>query len=115
MSAKVTLKGIVGINPELKEFDDKKKARFTLASGHLEKGKPVTTWFNVEAWNGNTDLIMKRIEKGQLVEVTGTLRLSMYFSKKYKEHRIGARVSLENFKILPKQNRNETVVEELSA
>jgi len=116
MSAKVTVKGIVGLNPELIEFDNNtnKKAKFSVASGSLSKGQPVTTWYNVEAWNGNTNLIMYRIQKGQLVEVTGRLRLSLYRSKKHKKQMLDATVTLESFKILPK-NSSGTEVQELTA
>lgn len=112
MSAKVTLKGIVGINPELKEFAKSKKVRFTVSS--RDNGNE-TTWFNVEAWNGDTDLVLANIKKGQMVEITGSLRLAVYLSKKHKEHRIDATVSLQSFKILPKAEEKETSVQMLTA
>lgn len=114
MSAQVTVKGIVGINPELREFGTHKKVRFTVASGTLSKGQPVTTWFNAEAWNENTAVILDRIEKGQLVEVTGRLSLNLYRSKKHKTQMIDATISIENFRILPKGQSGSTV-QELSA
>lgn len=103
MSAHVTVKGIVGNKPQIREFDTSKKARFSVASSNLSKGQPVTTWYNVEAWNGNTDLIMERIQKGQLVEVSGKLRLSIYQSQKNNNHVIDATIILDNFRILPKE------------
>lgn len=33
MTAMITVTGIVGMNPELTEFKDKKKVRFSVASG----------------------------------------------------------------------------------
>ena len=93
---------------------ENKKVRFTVASGSTKKGEKITTWYSVEAWNGSIDLVMERIEKGQLVEVTGKFRSSLYFSEKHKEHRIDSHVSLANFRVLPK-SPNETVVEELMA
>ncbi len=117
MSAQITVKGIVGMNPEIKEVGEKKtkKVRFTVASGTMSKGEKVTTWYTVEAWNDeDIDFVMKRIEKGQLIEVTGGYRVSLYFSEKHNEHRIDNHVSLKSFKILPKA-QNERVVEELVA
>ncbi len=114
MTAQITVKGIVGINPEVKKVGNHKKVRFTVASGIMKKGKKVTTWYTVEAWNDNIDLVVDRVEKGQLVEVTGNYQCSLYFSEKHQEHRIESYVSLKSFKILPK-TQNETVVEELVA
>jgi single-stranded DNA-binding protein len=118
MTAQITVKGIVGMNPEIKKVGDNKKdnkkVRFTVASGSMKKGVQVTTWYTVEAWNDNIDLVVDRIEKGQLVEVTGKFRSSIYFSEKHDEHRIESHVSLTAFRILPK-SQNETVVEELVA
>lgn len=111
MSATVTVKGIVGIAPELTEFDKYKKVRFTVASNSLVKGQPVTTWFNVEAWNKDTALILERIQKGQLVEVTGKLRLNIYRSKKHKTNMIDATISIDNFLILPRDNQGSGVQE----
>ena len=112
MSAKVTLKGIVGINPELKEFAKSKKVRFTVASRSNSKE---TTWFNVEAWNEDTELVLENISKGQMIEVTGNLRLSLYESKKHRDKRLDATVSLQSFKIHPRAVEEEATVQMLSA
>ncbi|MGE3557290.1 MAG: single-stranded DNA-binding protein [Candidatus Obscuribacterales bacterium] len=114
MTAQITVKGIVGINPELKEFQSSKKARFTVASSTTVKGQPVTTWFNAEAWNGDTELIMERIAKGQLVEVTGKLRLNLYRSQKHNKQMIDATIAIESFRILPREQQG-SLVQELTA
>lgn len=113
MTATITVTGIVGMDPELSEFKDKKKVRFSVASGSRKNNQNITTWYTVEAWNENTQTIQERIKKGQRVEVTGRLRVSLYESKKYKHTKVDLNVTLESFRILPKDNRTEVVVVEL--
>lgn len=115
MTATVTVTGIVGMDPELTEFKDKdmKKVRFSVASGSRKNNENVTDWYTVEAWNESTQTIMDRIQKGQRVEVTGRFRVSLYQSKKHKETKVDLHVTLESFRILPKENRSEVRVIEL--
>lgn len=114
MTAMITVTGIVGMNPELTEFKDKKKVRFSVASGSRKNNENVTDWYTVEAWNDSTDAVMERIQKGQRVEVTGRFRPSLYESKKYNDTRLDLHITLESCQIIPKESQSEVVIVELS-
>ena len=78
LSNQVQLIGHLGADPELFDFDSKKKASFRLATNESyknDKGEWVTDtqWHNVVAWGKTGDLIGKLFKKGSHVAISGKL------------------------------------------
>ena len=74
----VQLIGNLGKDPEVKEFGDKKKASFSIAttdSYKNAKGEKIedTQWHNVVIWGKLADVAGKYLKKGSEVCVEGSL------------------------------------------
>ena len=79
---RIELRGNVG-SVKVQTTNDKKMARFTLATNKAYKGRngePVieTTWHNVIAFEGKSVQNLDRLEKGSKVFVVGRLRIQKY-------------------------------------
>lgn len=83
----VRLIGNLGMNPEVKEFDNKKKvAKFSLATSEKyknAKGEMIsdTHWHNMVAWGRQADIIEKYLKKGSEIAVEGKLMNRSYTDK----------------------------------
>ena len=79
MYASSQVLGNVG-NFELKEANDKKFARFSVAtSGWSKENGKKTTWYNVVCWNGKlSEFLSNKVAKGSKVFVTGELQQREY-------------------------------------
>lgn len=78
MRNKVQLIGRVGQDPEIKSFNEKKRATFSLAINELyynEKGEKVETthWHNITVWGNQADFVEKFIVKGRELGIEGKL------------------------------------------
>lgn len=79
----VQLIGRLGKDPEVKNFDDKKKATFSIAttdSYKNQKGEKVedTQWHNVVIWGKLAGIAEKYLKKGNEVAVEGKLVHRVY-------------------------------------
>ncbi len=82
---RVQLIGNLGINPELKELNNAKKAEFSIATNEhfTRKGEKVTetTWHKCAAWGKTAELISKYAKKGDELLVTGKISNRSYEDK----------------------------------
>jgi len=83
---RVQLIGRLGKNPEIRNFDNKKLATFSIATSEVyknEKGERVekTEWHNVVAWGKNAEIIEKYVVKGQEIALDGKLSSRNYDDK----------------------------------
>jgi single-strand DNA-binding protein len=75
----VQLVGILGQNPEIKNFDNGKKvANFSIACNETHtdaEGKKIETtqWFRATAWEGLATIAEKYMVKGKQVAISGKL------------------------------------------
>lgn len=82
MNNSVTVVGYVGQDPRIKTFGDtgNKLVKFTVAvkehSSNSDNEK--TLWFDVDAWNGLAERVLKTITKGREVVLYGRLGMSTY-------------------------------------
>lgn len=82
MNNQVTLVGHIGQDPTAYPFGDEGKqvVKFSIAvreySPNTDEEK--TLWFDVDAWNGLGDRVMKSITKGREVVLIGRLSLNTY-------------------------------------
>lgn len=81
----VQLIGRLGKDPEVKNFNDRKKAFFTMATSDSyknQKGEKVedTQWHNVVIWGSLADIAEKYLKKGNEVAVEGKLIHRVYES-----------------------------------
>lgn len=89
---KVTLIGHVGMQPEIKSFDnDRKLSKISLATQDSYKnaaGEWVnnTTWHNVVAWGKTANYFEKNIKKGQEILIEGKLVTRTYESNGEKKY-----------------------------
>lgn len=82
---RVQLIGKLGIDPDVKEVNKSKKARFSLATNEVYyqdgKRKEETQWHNVIAWGKTAELAEKLLKKGKEVAVDGKLTSRTYNDK----------------------------------
>ncbi len=83
----VQLIGRLGKDPEVKEFGDKKKAAFSIATTDSYKnqnGEKVedTQWHNIVIWGNLADVAGKYLKKGSEVVVEGKLIHRIYETDK---------------------------------
>lgn len=82
MNNQVTLVGHIGQDPIAYPFGDdgKQVVKFSIAvreySPNTDEEK--TLWFDVDAWNGLGDRVMKAVTKGREVVLIGRLSLNTY-------------------------------------
>lgn len=86
MRNKVQLIGRLGIDPEVKTFDNGQMARLSLATSEKyrnAKGEQIenTQWHNVIAWGRTAEIAEKYLHKGQEVVITGKLETRQYEDK----------------------------------
>ncbi len=81
---KITLAGHVGQEPQTKTFGDtgNQVVKFSIAVKEYSANKDEerTLWFDVDAWNGLGERVLKTITKGREVVLYGSLSLSSYSS-----------------------------------
>lgn len=80
----IIILGHVGQQPKQVELTDTSKSlvKFSVAVKEPSaKGQQKTQWFEVEAWNGNSENALSLITKGREVQITGRLTLNTYTGK----------------------------------
>ena len=82
MNNTVILTGHVGQNPKSTVFGNtgKKLAKFSIAVKEYSPNQeePRTEWFDVTAWEGLAERVLKYVTKGREVVITGRLSSSTY-------------------------------------
>lgn len=92
---KVILIGNLGKEPEVREVNGSKVAKFSLATtkrGFTPKEGPKvedkTTWHDVEVWNGLAEVVEKYVGKGDKLYIEGELQANSWEAedgtKKYR-------------------------------
>jgi single-strand DNA-binding protein len=83
---KVIISGNITKDLELRSTSDGKHfVQFGIAINEGTKDKPITNFFNCNAWEHNADFITKYFEKGRKILIEGTLRTSKYKNDEGKE------------------------------
>lgn len=92
---KVILLGYVGKDPEIKEFENGKVAKMTIATTEkgykLKSGKDVpdrTEWHNIMLWGGLAEVAEKYINKGMQVYIEGKIQTRSWADKEGVTHYI---------------------------
>ena len=93
MRNSVMLIGRPGAEPEIKTFNNNKKARFSLAVTENKKnanGEWVndTQWFPVIAWGTIADRVEKNVKKGKRIAIDGSLRNHEWTDDKGQRHAV---------------------------
>jgi single-strand DNA-binding protein len=88
---KVQLIGSLGQDPEIKNFDNSKMARLSMATNETyrnKKGEKVTEtqWHNVVAWGNLAGIFEKYVQKGDRVGIEGKLVTRQWEDKDGKKH-----------------------------
>jgi len=86
MRNKVQLIGRLGIDPEVKTFNNGQMARLSVATSEKytnAKGEQIenTQWHNVIAWGKTAEIVEKYLRKGQEVAIQGRLETRQYDDK----------------------------------
>ncbi len=103
---RVQLVGNLGMNPEIKAFDNGRKlAKFTLATSESFNGtngqeKTETQWHNVVAWGKQAEIAQKYLQKGNEVAIEGRLTYRQYEDKN-KQMRYITEVVLSSYVVFP--------------
>jgi len=83
----VRLIGNLGMNPDFKELDNKKKiAKFSVATTETyknEEGEKVseTQWHNIVVWGNQAEIAQKYLKKGNEIALEGKLTSRSYSDK----------------------------------
>ena len=104
MRNSVMLIGRPGADPEMKTFNNSKKARFSLAVTENKKnanGEWVndTQWFPIIAWGAIADRVEKNVKKGKRIAIDGSLRNNEWTDKNGQRH-LSTEIHLNNFILL---------------
>lgn len=110
---KAILVGNLGKDPEIRQLENGKIAKFTLATsekGYTTKsGKTIperTEWHNITVFGGLADVAEKFLKKGTRVYIEGKIRYSSY-DKQNGEKGYSTDIFCENMEILsPKSDTN---------
>ena len=91
MRNSVMLIGRPGAEPEIKAFNNNKKARFSLAVTENKKnanGEWVsdTQWFPIVAWGAAAERVEKNVRKGKRIAIDGSLRNNEWTDDKGQRH-----------------------------
>lgn len=83
---KVILVGNLGKDPEIQNFENSKKASFSLATTETFRGKDGndvqhTEWHNIVTWGGLSDVVEQYLKKGNQLYVEGRIRTRSYEGK----------------------------------
>jgi single-strand DNA-binding protein len=82
MSANITLAGRLARDVEVKEFNGKQVAKFSIAIGSKNKdGKEHTDWYQCSVWGKTGEFVAKYFAKGSWIMVSGDLRMRAYDNK----------------------------------
>lgn len=108
---KIQLIGHLGIDPEIKNLDNAKVARFTLATDDSYRDKQgnkveQTDWHNIVAWRGIADIVEKYTKKGSKVYIEGKSK-SRTWEDKEGQKRYTTEVVAENIILLDKKESEE--------
>lgn len=87
----VHLIGRLGKDPEVKDFNNRKKASFTIATTESyknQKGEKIeeTQWHNIVIWGKLAAVVEKYLKKGQEIAVEGKLIHRAYESNGEKKY-----------------------------
>ncbi len=105
---KVQLIGYLGMNPEMKNFENGKMMRISIATDASYKDKEGnkvqdTHWHTLVAWNKLAERGEKFFKKGKQVAVEGTL-VNRSYQDKEGIKRYATEIKLENFLLLGKKD-----------
>jgi single-strand DNA-binding protein len=113
---KVILLGYVGKDPEIKEFENGKVAKITIATTEkgykLKSGKDIpdrTEWHNIMLWGGLAEVAEKYINKGQQVYIEGKIHTRSWADKEGITHYI-TEVVASDLQMLGKREEGARVV-----
>lgn len=102
---KIILIGHLGRDPEVREFEGRKVANFSMATTEKVKGQDHTEWFRVSFWGNTAEVAEQYLKKGDQVYVEGRLRTREYTDNEGK-NRIALEVLGQNMTMLGKANNS---------
>ena len=105
---KVQLIGNPGMDPEVKDFEGRKMAKFSIATNDYHRnanGERVedTQWHNVVAWGKTAELVEKFVRKGKEIGLEGKL-VSRSYDTKEGERRYITEVVLNDLLLLGRKD-----------
>jgi single-strand DNA-binding protein len=111
MNNRVTLIGRLGQDPEVREFETGKLARFSVATNDVyknNKGEYVnnTEWHRITAWNNMAAVAEKILHKGSEVILEGKLINRSYEKDGVKQNSI--EIQLMGIQVFGKLDKSET-------
>ena len=88
---RATLIGRVGKEPEIRNFQDTKKASFSLATSENWKDKEgnkkeSTEWHLIVAWSNLAKIIENHVKKGDLIMIEGKITTRTWDDKEGQKH-----------------------------
>lgn len=88
---KILLLGRCGSDPDIKEFNQNKVAKFSLATSESYKNKAgekvtETQWHNLVFWGKQCNILAEHVHKGDQILVEGKIVTRQYKDKEGKDH-----------------------------
>lgn len=108
MNNRVMLIGRLGMDPEVREFEKGKLARFSVATNDVyknDKGEYITSteWHHIVAWNNMATIAEKILHKGSEIALEGKLINRTYEKDGHKQ--TFTEIQLSGMQVLSKTER----------
>jgi len=106
MLNKVMLIGRLGKDPEVRTFETRKVANFSLATSEVYKDKngqrqESTEWHNIAIWGPQAEIAEKYLKKGMLLYVEGSIKTRSYEKDGVKK--FATDIQADTFKMLERK------------
>jgi len=95
---KVLLIGRVGKDPEVKEFQSGRMAKFSVATNEKTKDGERAEWHNITTWGKTAELVEQYVTKGKLLFIEGKIQTRSY--EKNGEKRYSTEIIANNVRFL---------------
>lgn len=107
----VHLIGRPGMDPEIKTFGDKKRAKFTFATNEKHYNDKMelveeTVWHNILAWGKTAEIVEKIVRKGRLMAIEGKIQTRTYEDKD-KNKRYITEILMDEFMLVDKISNDD--------
>lgn len=103
----VNLVGRAGSNPDVKFFESgSMKATITLAVNRKQKNSE-PDWFLLEFWGKTAQVVSQYVHKGNLIAVTGSLKIEKWVDKKNQTDHSRPVIDVRELKLLGSKEQSQ--------
>jgi single-strand DNA-binding protein len=112
----IVIIGRLGQDPEIRQVNGTALCEISLAVNRPTKGPDgnyVTDWIRCQFWDKRAETLSTYVKKGQMISVTGSLRIDTWEKDGQKQSR--AYVHVEGFQMLGSKSDNQSTPQQTQA